>query len=43
MAKQEGFNASQFYVRKVLKQIDIPDNKSINILSIYPLYHPILG
>ena len=34
--KAGGFQWSQFYARKVLNQIDIPDNKSINILSIYP-------
>lgn len=35
--KAGGFQWSDFYARKIFKQINISSKKSINILSIYPL------
>ena len=35
--KPGGFQWSDFYARKIFKQINISSEKSINILSIYPL------
>ena len=34
--KAGGFQWSDFYATKILKQINISSSKSINILSIYP-------